>query len=172
MRRAHNVKVGERTTELIKMNVGSALTETGESARGSYIVHGPNMMTALPMGSSSKLPGNFSLYRKIHSKIETSACWVRRAGSSGCMPISCAMASILRVAALCFGGLDERLTDKIGIQFPYSEEDPLLAVRRALGRAGIDKFSFPHTLADTDGTDIPYHPSITATPLVGQPVYQ
>ncbi|MDE6491274.1 MAG: rod shape-determining protein MreB, partial [Muribaculaceae bacterium] len=43
MRRAHNVKVGERTAELIKMNVGSALTEL-ENPPEDYIVHGPNHM--------------------------------------------------------------------------------------------------------------------------------
>ena len=48
MRRAHNVKVGERTAELIKMNVGSALTEL-ENPPEDYIVHGPNHITALPM---------------------------------------------------------------------------------------------------------------------------
>ena len=47
MRRAHNIKVGERTAELIKMNVGSALTEL-ENPPEDYIVHGPNQMTALP----------------------------------------------------------------------------------------------------------------------------
>ena len=48
MRRAHNVKVGERTAELIKMKVGSALTEL-ENPPEDYVVHGPNQMTALPM---------------------------------------------------------------------------------------------------------------------------
>ena len=35
------MKVGERTAELIKMNVGSALTEL-ENPPEDYIVHGPN----------------------------------------------------------------------------------------------------------------------------------
>ena len=48
MRRAHNVKVGERTAELIKINVGSALTEL-DNPPEDYVVHGPNQMTALPM---------------------------------------------------------------------------------------------------------------------------
>ncbi|MEE0906853.1 MAG: rod shape-determining protein, partial [Muribaculaceae bacterium] len=48
MRRAHNVKVGERMAELIKINVGSALTEL-ENPPEDFIVHGPNQMTALPM---------------------------------------------------------------------------------------------------------------------------
>ncbi len=48
MSRDHNVKVGERTAELIKINVGAALTEL-ENPPEEYIVHGPNKMTALPM---------------------------------------------------------------------------------------------------------------------------
>ena len=48
MRRQHNVKVGERTAELIKINVGSALTFL-DNPPEDYIVHGPNQMTALPM---------------------------------------------------------------------------------------------------------------------------
>ena len=48
MGRQHNVKVGERTAEMIKINVGSALTELANPPE-DYIVHGPNRMTALPM---------------------------------------------------------------------------------------------------------------------------
>ena len=48
MRRQHNLRVGERTAEQIKINVGSALTEL-ENPPEDYIVHGPNQMTALPM---------------------------------------------------------------------------------------------------------------------------
>ena len=48
MGRMHNIKVGERTAEMIKINVGAALTDL-EDAPEDYIVHGPNRMTALPM---------------------------------------------------------------------------------------------------------------------------
>ncbi|MDD3908068.1 MAG: rod shape-determining protein, partial [Bacteroidales bacterium] len=44
MRRQHNLRVGERTAELIKINVGSALTEL-DNPPEDYIVHGPNQMT-------------------------------------------------------------------------------------------------------------------------------
>lgn len=48
MGRQHNLKVGERTAEQIKIHVGAALTEL-EDAPEDFIVHGPNRMTALPM---------------------------------------------------------------------------------------------------------------------------
>src|SRR5690554_2113361 len=48
MSRMHNLKVGERTAETIKIKVGSALTDL-EDPPEDYIVRGPNRMTALPM---------------------------------------------------------------------------------------------------------------------------
>ena len=41
MGRQYNIKLGERTAELIKINVGSALNEL-ENPPEDYIVHGPN----------------------------------------------------------------------------------------------------------------------------------
>ena len=102
MRRAHNVKVGERTAELIKMNVGSALTEL-ENPPEDYIVHGPNMMTALPMEVPVSYQEISHCIEKSISKIEAAVleCDLSRL-LRNCMPISCAMVSILQVAALCF----------------------------------------------------------------------
>lgn len=48
MGRQHNIRVGERTAELIKINVGAALTELDDPPE-DYVVHGPNRMTALPL---------------------------------------------------------------------------------------------------------------------------
>ncbi|MEG1575129.1 MAG: rod shape-determining protein, partial [Bacteroidales bacterium] len=48
MGRQHNVRVGERTAEEIKIHVGSVLTEL-DNPPEDYIVHGPNRMTSLPM---------------------------------------------------------------------------------------------------------------------------
>ena len=48
MGRQHNIKVGERTAELIKINVGSAQVNL-EDPPEDYLVYGPNRMTALPM---------------------------------------------------------------------------------------------------------------------------
>ena len=48
MGRQHNIKVGDRTAEQIKIKVGSVLTEL-ETPPEDFIVHGPNRMTSLPM---------------------------------------------------------------------------------------------------------------------------
>jgi len=142
MRRAHNVKVGERTAEAIKMNVGSALTEL-DNPPEDFVVHGPNQMTALPM----EVPVS---YQEISHCIEKSISKIEAAVLSALEQTPPELyADIVRNGIYLAGGgamlrgLDKRLTDKIGIQF-HIAEDPLLAVARGTGVAlkNIDKFSF------------------------------
>ena len=125
MRRAHNVKVGERTAELIKMNVGSALTEL-ENPPEDYIVHGPNHITALPM----EVPVS---YQEISHCIEKSISKIEAAVLSALEQTPPELyADIVRNGIWLAGGgalirgLDKRLTDKIGIQF-HVADDPLLS---------------------------------------------
>lgn len=142
MRRAHNVKVGERTAELIKINVGSALTDL-ENPPEDFIVHGPNQMTALPM----EVPVS---YQEISHCIEKSISKIEAAVLSALeMTPPELYADIVRNGIYLAGGgamlrgLDKRLTDKIGIKF-HIAEDPLLAVARGTGVAlkNIEKFQF------------------------------
>ncbi len=142
MRRAHNVRVGERTAEQIKMNVGSALTEL-ENPPEDYIVHGPNQMTALPM----EIPVS---YQEISHCIEKSVTKIETAVLGALeQPPPELYADIVRNGIWLAGGgallrgLDKRLTDKIGIQF-HVAEDPLLCVAKGTGVAlkNIDNFSF------------------------------
>ena len=65
MGRQYNIKLGERTAELIKINVGSALNEL-ENPPEDYIVHGPNRMTSLPM----ELPVTYQECRSLHREID------------------------------------------------------------------------------------------------------
>ena len=142
MKRAHNVKVGERTAELIKMSVGSALTEL-DNPPEDYIVHGPNQMTALPM----EVPVS---YQEICHCIEKSISKIEAAVLSALADTPPELYSdIVRNGVYLAGGgallrgLDKRLTSKIGIQF-HVAEDPLLAVAKGTGVAlrNRDKFSF------------------------------
>ena len=142
MRRAHNVKVGERTAEDIKMHVGSALTEL-ENPPEDYVVHGPNQITALPM----EVPVS---YQEISHCMEKSISKIEAAVLSALEQTPPELyADIVRNGIWLAGGgalirgLDKRLTDKIGIQF-HVAEDPLLAVARgtAVALKNIDKFSF------------------------------
>ena len=142
MNRAHNAKVGERTAEQIKMHVASALTEL-EDPPEDYIVHGPNQMTALPMGVPVSYQEIAHCIEKSISKIETAVL-----GALEQTPPEL-YADIVRNGIWLAGGgallrgLDKRLTNKIGIQF-HVAEDPLLSVAKGTGVAlkNIDKFSF------------------------------
>lgn len=142
MRRAHNVKVGVRTAELIKINVGSALTEL-ENPPEDYIVHGPNQMTALPM----EIPVS---YQEISHCIEKTISKIEAAVLAALEQTPPELyADIVRNGIWLAGGgamirgLDKRLTDKIGISFHFAE-DPLLAVAKGTGVAlkNIENFSF------------------------------
>ncbi len=142
MRRAHNVKVGERTAEQIKMKVGSALTEL-ENPPEDFVVHGPNQMTALPMEIPVSYQEISHCIEKSISKIETAVL-----GALEQTPPEL-YADIVRNGIWLAGGgalirgLDKRLTDKIGIVF-HVAEDPLLAVAKGTGVAlkNIQNFSF------------------------------
>ena len=142
MRRAHNVKVGERTAELIKINVGSALTEL-DNPPEDYVVHGPNQMTALPM----EVPVS---YQEICHCIEKSISKIEAAVLSALEQTPPELyADIVKNGVFLAGGgaqlrgLDKRLTNKIGIQF-HVAEDPLHAVARGTGVAlkNIKHFKF------------------------------
>jgi rod shape-determining protein MreB len=142
MRRAHNVKVGERTAELIKINVGSALTEL-DAPPEDYIVHGPNQMTALPM----EVPVS---YQEICHCIEKSISKIEAAVLSALEQTPPELyADIVKNGVYLAGGgallrgLDKRLTDKIGIQF-HIADDPLHAVAKGTGVAlkNIKRFKF------------------------------
>ncbi len=142
MKRAHNVRVGERTAEEIKKHVGSALVEL-DNPPEDFIVHGPNQMTALPM----EVPVS---YQEICHCIEKSIQKIEAAvlGALEQTPPEL-YADIVRNGIYLAGGgallrgLDKRLTDKIGIQF-HIAEDPLLSVAKGTGVAlkNVDKFSF------------------------------
>jgi rod shape-determining protein MreB len=142
MGRQHNVRVGERTSELIKINVGAALTDL-EDAPEDYIVRGPNRMTALPM----EIPVS---YQEIAHCLEKSISKMEAAILSALEQTPPELyADIVRRGIYLAGGgallrgLDKRLTDKINIPF-HIAEDPLHAVARGTGVAlkNVDKFSF------------------------------
>ncbi len=142
MRRQHNVKVGERTAEMIKINVGLSLTSL-ENPQVDYVVHGPNQMTALPM----EVPVS---YQEIAHCLEKSISKMEAAILSALEQTPPELyADIVRNGIYLAGGgalmrgLEKRLTDKIGIAF-HVAEDPLHAVTKGTGVAlkNTDKFNF------------------------------
>ena len=142
MGRQHNIKVGDRTAEQIKINVGSVLTEL-DNPPEDYVVHGPNRMTSLPMD----VPVS---YQEVAHCIEKSVSKVDSAVISALEHTQTELyADIVRNGIYLTGGgallrgLDKRLTDKIGIPFRVVD-DPLHIVAKGTGVAlrNINKFTF------------------------------
>jgi len=142
MGRQHNMKVGERTAELIKINVGSALVALEEPPE-DYVVYGPNRMTALPM----EVPVS---YQEIAHCLDKSVSKIEMAILSALESTPPELyADIVRNGIYLAGGgallkgLDKRLSDKINIAF-HIADDPLHAVAKGTGVAlkNINKFNF------------------------------
>ncbi|MDR1779482.1 MAG: rod shape-determining protein [Tannerella sp.] len=142
MRRQHNMKVGEITAEMIKINVGSALTSL-ESPPEDYTVRGPNQMTSLPM----EVP---ITYQEIAHCLDKSIAKMEVAILSALEQTPPELyADIVRNGIYLAGGgalmrgLDKRFSDKINIPF-HIADDPLHAVAKGTGIAlkNIDKFKF------------------------------
>ncbi|HKL96944.1 MAG TPA: rod shape-determining protein [Paludibacteraceae bacterium] len=143
MNRQHNIKVGERTAEQIKINVGSALTDLADEAPEDYVVRGPNRMTSLPM----EIPVS---YMEIAHCLEKSITKIEAAilGALEITPPEIYADLVKNGIYLAGGGallrgLSKRLTDKLQIQF-HVADDPLHAVARGTGVAlkNVHKFQF------------------------------
>ncbi len=142
MGRQHNIKVGDRTAEQIKINVGSVLTEL-DNPPEDFIVHGPNRMTSLPMD----VPVS---HQEVAHCIEKSVTKVDSAVLSALEHTPPELyADIVRNGIYLTGGgallrgIDKRLTEKIGIPFRVVD-DPLHMVAKGTSIAlrNIERFAF------------------------------
>ncbi|MDR1162085.1 MAG: rod shape-determining protein [Tannerellaceae bacterium] len=142
MRRQHNVKVGERTAEQIKINVGSALTFL-DNPPEDYVVHGPNQMTALPMEVSVSYQEIAHCLEKSLSKMEAAILSALETTPPELYADIVHNGIYLAGGGALMRGLDKRLTEKINIPF-HVAEDPLHAVAKGTGVAlkNIEKFNF------------------------------
>jgi len=130
MRHQHNIKIGERTAEDIKIAVGAAMPDI-ENPPADYVVRGPNIMTSLPI----EIPISYKVEAALLSVLEQT-------------PPELYADVVNRGIYLAGGGallrgIDRRLADKININFNVVE-DPLHAVARGTGVAlkNVDKFPF------------------------------
>ncbi|PLX24078.1 MAG: rod shape-determining protein [Salinivirgaceae bacterium] len=142
MRHQHNIKIGEKTAETIKLQVGSALPDLDDPPP-DFIVRGPHQMTALPM----EIPVSYQeiahcLDRSI-SKVEAAILATLEHTPPELYADIYNKGIYLAGGGALLRGLAKRLEDKTKIPF-HIAEDPLHAVARGTGIAlkNVDKFQF------------------------------
>ena len=142
MRHQHNIKIGERTAEDIKISVGSALPELDE-APADFNVRGPNLMTALPTEVPVSYQEIAHCLDKSLTKVETAIMGVLEQTPPELYADIVKNGIYLAGGGALLRGLDKRLTDKINIPFIVAE-DPLHAVARGTGIAlkNVDRYNF------------------------------
>ncbi|MDR3236018.1 MAG: rod shape-determining protein [Prevotellaceae bacterium] len=142
MRSQHNIKIGERTAEDIKISVGSALSELEEPPT-PFVVRGPNLMTALPVEVSVTYQEIAHCLDKALVKIESAVLGVLEQTPPELYADIVQSGINLTGGGALLRGLDKRLQEKINIPFHVSE-DPLHAVVRGTGIAlkNIGKYPF------------------------------
>ncbi len=142
MRHQHNIKIGERTAEDIKINVGSALPDLDDPP-ADYIVRGPNLMTAMPIEIPVSYQEIAHCLDKSISKIESAVLNVLEQTPPELYADIVTSGINLAGGGALLRGLSKRLTEKINIPF-HVAEDPLHAVARgtAIALKNVDKFSF------------------------------
>ena len=142
MRRQHNMMIGERTAEQIKIKIGSALTELDDPPE-DYPVNGRDLMTGIPKQIMIS-------YSEIAHSLDKSISKIEEAVLKGLeMTPPELAADIYKTGLYITGGgalirgLDKRLAQKTKLPV-HVAEDPLRAVVRGTGIAlkNIGKYSF------------------------------
>ncbi len=143
MARQHNIRVGERMAERIKIHVGSALTDLGEEAPEDYTVHGPDRVTALPKEVAVCYQEIAHCIDKTIAKIETAVLQALEATPPELYADIVHNGIWLTGGGALLRGLDKRLTDKIQIPF-HVDDDPLHSVAKGTGIAlkNVNNFQF------------------------------
>jgi rod shape-determining protein MreB and related proteins len=142
MRKQHNIVIGERTAEMIKIEVGAALTEI-DNPPDDYAVHGRDLLTGIPKEIFVNYAEIAHCLDKSISKIEAA---VLNALEMTPPELS---ADIYKTGIYLAGGgsllrgLDKRLAMKTKLPV-HVAEDPLRAVARGTGIAlrNFHKFNF------------------------------
>ncbi len=142
MKRAHNILIGERTAEQIKINVGSALHEL-DNPPPDYAVNGRDLMTGIPKQITIS-------YHEVSQAIDKSIGKVEEAVMKALESTPPELAADIYKTGLyltgggaLLRGLDKRLSAKTKLPV-HIAEDPLRAVVRGTGIAlkNTDRFSF------------------------------
>jgi len=141
MRRQHNILIGERSAERIKIEVGAAITEL-ESPPDELAVHGRDLMTGIPKEIMVSYVEIAHALDKSISKIEEAIL------SALEMTPPELSADIYKTGIYLAGGgsmlrgLDKRISLKTKLPV-HVAEDPLRAVARGTGIALKNAHRFP-----------------------------
>ncbi len=142
MKRQHNILIGERTAEQIKIHVGSALHEL-ENPPDDYAVNGRDLMTGIPKQI-------YVAYTEIAHALDKSISKIEDAVLRALETTPPELASDIYKTGLhltgggaLLRGLDIRIEQKTKLPV-HVAEDPLRAVVRGTGIAlkNSDRFSF------------------------------
>ena len=142
VRQQHNIRIGERTAEDIKIAVGAAVSEL-EDEPEDFQVTGPNILTSLPSTLSLSYSEVAYALEKSLVKIDATVMKVLEMVPPELYTDIVRKGVYLAGGGALLKGLDKRLSEKTNIPFVIAE-DPLRAVARGTGIAlkNINKFSF------------------------------
>ena len=143
MARQHNIRVGERMAERIKLSVGSALIDLGDEAPGDFPVNGPDRITALPKEVSVCYQEIAHCVDKTIAKIETAVLQALESTPPELYADIVKNGIWLTGGGALLRGLAKRFTDKFNIPF-HVDEDPLHSVAKGTGIAlkNVHNFQF------------------------------
>ncbi len=141
MRKEHNLNVGERTAELIKIEVGSAIMEL-DNPPEDYAVHGRDMLTGIPKEVSVNYKEIAHCLDKSVSKIEAAVLNTLETTPPELSADIYRTGIYLTGGGALLRGLDKRLHEKTQLPI-HVAEDPLRAVARGTGIALKNFNDFP-----------------------------
>lgn len=142
MRRQHNMMIGERTAEQIKINIGSALTEL-ESPPDDFPVNGRDLMTGIPKQIIVTYSEVAHALDKSISKIEEAILKALETTPPELAADIYKTGLYLTGGGALLRGLDKRISTKTKLPV-HVADDPLRAVVRGTGIAlkKMDQYTF------------------------------
>ena len=142
MRKQHNITIGERTAEQIKIHVGAASTEI-DNPPDDYAVHGRDMLTGIPKEIKVNYAEIAHCLDKSISKIESAILNALEMTPPELSADIFSTGIYLAGGGSMLRGLDVRIHQKTKLPI-HVAEDPLRAVARGTGIAlkNFNKFTF------------------------------
>jgi len=142
IRRQHNMLIGERTAEMIKIQVGSALPEL-EDPPADITVSGRDLMTGIPKQITVSYTEIAHALDKSISKVEGAILKALEITPPELASDIHETGIYLTGGGALIRGLDKRISHKTKLKV-HIAEDPLRAVVRGTGIAlkNIDRFNF------------------------------